>query len=104
MIEIHEAMRLLVVVEADTGVLARIVERQAPLRELIGNGWVILAAKDPASAKIHRFVPEQGWVRWDSNGAAAATARDSLEWIARKDGPLPPALLGTSHLQQEQRS
>ena len=47
MIEIHEAMRLQVIVEASIEVLTRIYQRQPPLQELIGNGWLLLSAKDP---------------------------------------------------------
>lgn len=102
MIEIHEAMRLLIVVEAATDVLTRVLERQPPLQELIGNGWVILAAKDPASPTIHRYEPDQGWVRWH-DGEPPSTAARSLEWFAGHDGPLPPALLELGKPSQEQR-
>ena len=54
MIEIHEAMRLLVIVEAKTRVLTAIYERQPPLQELIGNGWLLLAAKDPDHSVFHQ--------------------------------------------------
>lgn len=52
MIEIHEAIRLQVVVEAKTAVLAEIYERQPPLQELIGKGWLLLSAMDPDSGEI----------------------------------------------------
>ena len=58
MIEIHEAMRLQVVVEASIEVLTRIYQRQPPLQELIGNGWLLLSAKDPDSGAIHVFTPD----------------------------------------------
>jgi uncharacterized protein YbcC (UPF0753/DUF2309 family) len=52
MIEIHEPMRLLVVVEQTTELLSAIYQRQPPMQELVGNGWVVLAAKHP---KRERF-------------------------------------------------
>ncbi|MEZ5600503.1 MAG: putative inorganic carbon transporter subunit DabA [Candidatus Competibacteraceae bacterium] len=40
MIEIHEPLRLQIVVEASTEVLTAIYQRQPSLRELIGGDWV----------------------------------------------------------------
>ena len=45
MIEIHEPMRLLVVLEQTRAVVSAIYHRQPPLQELIGNGWIIVAVK-----------------------------------------------------------
>src|SRR5690606_8556991 len=61
MIEIHEAMRLQIVVEHKTEVLAAIYERQPSLQELIGNGWVLLSAIDPDSGNLSIFVPDRGF-------------------------------------------
>ncbi|MFO1419346.1 MAG: DUF2309 domain-containing protein, partial [Methylotetracoccus sp.] len=52
MIEIHEPMRLLVVVEQTPAILTAIYERQSSLRELIGNSWVQLATIDPHTGAI----------------------------------------------------
>ena len=49
MVEIHEPMRLLVVVEQSAAVLTAILQRQPPLQELITNAWIVVAAKDPLS-------------------------------------------------------
>jgi len=71
MIEIHEAMRLLLIVEHELPVLDALCARQSPLQELVGNGWVQLAVKDPRSSRIHRFVRVRG-------GSSGATAAPSL--------------------------
>jgi uncharacterized protein len=68
MIEIHEAMRLLIVVEHSPEVLGAIYARQPVLQELVGNGWVQLAVKDPDSPAIRRFVPGRGWSRMAGRG------------------------------------
>lgn len=95
MIEIHEAMRLLVVVEQKTELLSAIYQRQAPLRELIGNGWLLLAAKDPDSAALHFFDPARGWLAWQDPGLGVARAPDSRDWFRGCREALPPALLET---------
>ncbi|MCQ8130657.1 putative inorganic carbon transporter subunit DabA, partial [Methylomonas rivi] len=66
MVEIHEAMRLQIVVEAKTDVLERIYGRQESLRELIGGGWVHLSAKDPDSGDIFVFRRGSGFMPWQA--------------------------------------
>ena len=95
MIEIHEAMRLQVVVEASITVLSRVYERQPPLQELIGNGWLLLAAKDPHSAAIHIFKPGSGFVPWQGEISALPRVSRSPDWYRGHTEPLPPALIET---------
>jgi len=92
MIEIHEAMRLLVVVEAKTGVVTAIYRRQPPLQELIGKGWIVVAAKDPDAPAIHLFDPARGWLPWQG-AARLPTVAASRDWFAGKREPLAPVLL-----------
>lgn len=93
MIEIHEAMRLLAVVEQKTEVLTAVYLRQPPLQELVGNGWVLLAAIDPDNGEIHRFIPDTGWVKWQPGEVDLAKVVRSQEWTLGKRDPLSPALI-----------
>lgn len=101
MIEIHEAMRLLVVVEQTSELLGAIYQRQPALQALIGNGWIVLAAKHPESAEIQLFDPLHGWQRWNENAgdafgikpAALPEVERSVDWFLGHSEPLPPALL-----------
>jgi hypothetical protein len=94
MIEIHEAMRLLVVIEQTRETVAAIYARQPPLRELIGNGWIIVAVKEPVSGDIYRFDPVAGWLPWQpDDGVEVAVAPNSATWLGAHREPLPPALL-----------
>lgn len=92
MIEIHEAMRLLVVVEQTPDLLAAIVARQPALQELIGNGWIVVAAKDPESGAIHRYCPRRGWLPWQGPVVLPQVA-GSADWFSGEREALPPALL-----------
>ena len=56
MIEIHEPLRLQIVVEASTEVLTAIYQRQPSLRELIGGDWVHVIAKDPNSGDFRSSI------------------------------------------------
>ncbi len=96
MVEIHEPMRLLVVVEQTLEIITAIYERQPPLQELIGNGWILLAAKHPQSGVIDLFDPARGWHRWAPRADAASALPEverSADWFAGRHDPLPPALL-----------
>ena len=98
MVEIHEPMRLLVVVEQTLEIVAAIYQRQPPLQELIGNGWIVLAAKSPTTATIDLFDPVAGWQPWNVEPASERTTalpevERSIDWFAGRREPLPPALL-----------
>ena len=96
MIEIHEAMRLQVVVEAAEDVLASIYRRQAPLQELIGNGWLLLSALHPETGAISMFEPETGlFVPWSSEQGPLPMVEKSTDWYGGQTEPLPPALIVT---------
>lgn len=94
MVEIHEAMRLQLVCEAKEEVLAAIYRRQPPLRELIGNGWLLLNALHPETGAISYFDPERGFVPWTGNPQPLPVVERSSEWYDGYLGPRPPALIG----------
>ncbi|MBF0271690.1 MAG: DUF2309 domain-containing protein [Magnetococcales bacterium] len=94
MIEIHEAMRLLVVVEQRPEVLTGIYQRQEPIRELVGLGWIELACIDPDTGAIHHFSPREGWRPWEPVGDPVPVTPRSAAWYAGCSDPLPPALIG----------
>jgi hypothetical protein len=52
MLEVHEPVRLSIVVEVQVSVLRRIVDEDPELRQLVGGGWIFLAALDPSSATL----------------------------------------------------
>ncbi len=92
MIEIHEAMRLLVIVEHRIDIITAIYKRQPPLQELIGNGWLVVAAKDPDSPTIHLFNSVRGWIPWQGKAELPRVVK-SRDWFEGHREPLPPALL-----------
>ena len=94
MIEIHEPVRLQIVVEARTEVLAAIYGRQASLRELIGNEWVHVIAKDPDTGEFSIFDPALGFVPWAGTVRPLPVRARSGDWYRGQTEPLPPALIG----------
>ena len=93
MTEIHEPMRLQLVVEAKTEILTAIYTRQAPIQQLVGNGWILLSAKDPDSETIHTFDPENGWELWQAPEIQVPTVKDSASWYDGKYHHLPSVLI-----------
>ncbi|MFO1424787.1 MAG: putative inorganic carbon transporter subunit DabA, partial [Candidatus Competibacteraceae bacterium] len=96
MIEIHEPLRLQIVVEARTEILAAIYDRQPSLRELIGNEWIHLITKDPESGKFAIFDPARGFVPWTDPVQPLPERARSGDWYRGHTGPLPPARVGGS--------
>ncbi|MEZ5447873.1 MAG: DUF2309 domain-containing protein [Thiolinea sp.] len=94
MIEIHEPMRLLLVLESSVEIVSLIYQRQPVLQELIGNAWLTVAVKHPDTADIHLFRPGHGFEPWEGAGAGyTPPVACSADWYDGHHGHLPPALL-----------
>lgn len=92
MIEIHEAMRLLVIVEATTEILGAIYQRQPVIQELVGKRWIQLAAVDPVSGDISFFVAGKGFVPWQGKQSLAKVKHSVDHYQGQRDH-LDPALI-----------
>jgi len=92
MIEIHEPMRLLLVVEASVATLSAIYARQAPIRELVGNGWVQLVSVDPETGVMMRFTP-QGFRPVTLPPEPLPLVATSADWYRGQRDFLSPALI-----------
>ncbi len=55
MVEIHEPMRLLFVIESTPAALQRIIAQNEPIAQLVRGGWVQLALLDAASSQVKLF-------------------------------------------------
>lgn len=98
MVEIHEPMRLLVVVEATPEQLVRIVETREVVATLVLRGWIQVASLDPMSGEIAVF--ENGrFVPYDPRPVALAVRPSSVEHYAGHREHLPCAHIdkGVAH-------
>ncbi|MDH5648885.1 MAG: DUF2309 domain-containing protein, partial [Gammaproteobacteria bacterium] len=93
MVEIHEAMRLFVIVEAHTETLTAIYQRQPELQRLIGNGWILVAAMNPGTGALSIFTADKGFVPWQQPRTALPEVAHSRDWYKRHSGPLAPVLI-----------
>jgi len=93
MVEIHEPMRLQILVEAKTSVLEQIYARQESLRELIAGGWVHLSTKDPDSGDIFIFEPGTGFAPWQAETKDLPLCDKSTDCYRDKTSPVSPMLI-----------
>lgn len=91
MTELHEPMRLLVVVEALAETVTAIYQRQAYLKQLLDNEWLQLAVKDPKAEVLYEFIPHKGLIKWENIPLPLPVVSSSLAWYLGKRDYLPPA-------------
>jgi uncharacterized protein YbcC (UPF0753/DUF2309 family) len=77
MVEIHEPVRLLIVVENTPQVMRSIMDRNAAISQSVRNDWVRLALLDPNSSQIQFF--EDGDFRPYAPVASSLPSVDSSE-------------------------
>ncbi len=93
MIEIHEPMRLLLIVESTLEILGGIYGSQPAIAELLDNAWVQLVAMDPTDGTFTLFVPGEGFVAWEEQVPPLPVVASSFDYYRGRTDFLPPALL-----------
>lgn len=93
MVEIHEPMRLQILVEAKTTVLEQIYHRQESIRELVAGGWVHLSIKDPDSGEIFIFECGTGFVPWQAEAKDLPVRDNSPDCYRDQTLPVAPVLI-----------
>jgi uncharacterized protein len=97
MVEIHEPVRLLALVESTPAVLARVLERHPQLLPWASNGWIKLALLDPLSQNILTFdTRSSSWLPYTSTRCEIPRVSGSREWFAAKRQRLGYAEILTS--------
>ena len=92
--EVHEAMRLQLIVDAPMARLGEIYGRQPAIQELLNGQWVHLIAHDPDTGVFNMFVPGTGFVEWKQPLKPIPEVSTSSEWYRGKyEGFISPALI-----------
>lgn len=79
MVEIHEPVRLLFVIETTPEKMTAILDRNPPLATLVRGSWVQVATWDPEERMIHYF--EDGrFAKQEVLGTPIRTAGSSMAW------------------------
>jgi len=90
MVELHEPVRLLCVVEATPERLLRVAEQHPDVGRLITNNWVQLASLDPATGQM-QFFEDGGFRKWEPERSTLPWVTSSVDWFRGTRGLLPPA-------------
>ena len=90
MVEIHEPVRLLIVIDAPQDRILAVAERLPAVKRLVVNRWVQLAAWDPVTGEIAVF--EGGrFVPYAREATRIAVVQRSADWYGGHRDHLPPA-------------
>ena len=92
MIEVHDPLRLLVVVEQDPDVVLRTIKKVAATYEWFGNEWVQLVAIHPHRRSMHRF-KDGAFVPYEPLLAEMPLASDVLPLLERVEDNAPLTLI-----------
>lgn len=92
MVEIHEPMRLLLVVDATPEALLTVAGRQAEVAELVVNEWIQLVSVHPETGVMMRF-DSGGFVPYEPRPTLLPVVETSPEWHMRTRQHIPPALV-----------
>ena len=85
MIEIHEPMRLIFVIETCCEVMLRIIHDNEPIRKLVEGGWVQLAILDPETSRVELFQHGK-FVPYTAKESEISTVMTSRDWYqGRRD-------------------
>ncbi|MEZ5419501.1 MAG: putative inorganic carbon transporter subunit DabA [Vicinamibacterales bacterium] len=92
MVELHEPMRLLLVVEATPEALLTVAGRQPGVAELVVNQWVQLVSQDPDSGALAVF-EDGAFVPYAPRPTLLPVVEQSAEWHQRSRAFVAPALV-----------
>lgn len=79
MIEIHEPLRILFVIETTPQVILSLMERNETIRRLITNEWIQLATLDPHSSTIHQYT-RNGFKVYSPGTSPLPVVNRSIDW------------------------
>jgi uncharacterized protein YbcC (UPF0753/DUF2309 family) len=102
MVEIHEPVRLLLVVESTPEILLSIAGRQKEVGELVANEWIRVVTVDPNTRSVHAYRPGKGFVPVTHFDTPVPRVASSRAWYAGCRDFLPPAIIDPT-LGQRQR-
>jgi uncharacterized protein YbcC (UPF0753/DUF2309 family) len=94
MVEIHEPVRILFVIETTPDRLSKVIDASPSLSQMVRNRWIRLATIDPASGRVH-VRRESGFEEFNQRLERLPVALSSVEWFAGKIQHLPMAWIQT---------
>jgi uncharacterized protein len=93
MVEIHEPVRILFVIETTPDRLMRVISSNAGVSELVNNQWIRLATLDPITGEV-LVRRDHGFEKLGEYSDPVPTAATSADWFRGKLEHLPIARVG----------
>lgn len=97
MVEVHEPVRVLFVIETTTERLSNVIGASASWNRLVKNRWVRLATIDPGSGRVH-VLRDSGWQEFNEPLERLPVVLSSHEWYAGRLHHLPLAWVQPSQI------
>jgi uncharacterized protein YbcC (UPF0753/DUF2309 family) len=94
MVEIHEATRLLVVLEQEPDQVLRVLELEPMLDQLVKNRWIMLMAYSPESNEMFYFDHTNAFQKFEEKMVGLQSVPSSLQWVLGKKGHLEFVRIG----------
>ena len=95
MVEIHEPVRILFVIETTPERLMEVVNASASLKQLVENRWIRIATIDPVSGGVH-VRRDDGFEEFDGPIERLPVVLSSAEWYRGKIQHLPMASINAA--------
>jgi len=97
MVEIHEPVRILFVIESTPERVLPVIRQNPQLWEFLANRWIRLAVVDPAdSTRVLAYRGDEQWEIVDGEDEVLGHAASSLEWYGGRSEHLPLAWMQPS--------
>ena len=92
MVEIHEPVRILFVIETTPERLEKVIAGNPTVKEFVVNRWIRMATMDPATGRI-QIRRDEGYDDLEGEIKPLPTAPTSLDWYKGKMEHLPMAVI-----------
>jgi uncharacterized protein len=96
MVEIHEPVRLLFVIETTPTAIRRIIDDNEAISRLVNGDWVQLALFDPETALVLRYVRGE-FVPYEPESHELPVVRSSIDWYGGSRDHLGFAAIAPDH-------
>jgi len=94
MVEIHEPVRLVIVVECEHAALLQAIEDQPAVQRLVKNAWIVLASLHPECARLQRIGDEHPYL---PERPPLLVTGSSSAWYRGRRGHLPLVAFRSAH-------
>jgi hypothetical protein len=79
MVEVHEPVRSLFIIETTPESMLRIIERNEAIGRMCRNGWIQLTVLDPETRRVHLFQDET-FQEYRPQSLGLPQASSSVDW------------------------